>query len=120
MANDILVKIGADITDFSRKMAESNKALSNFGKANAETFDAFKKTGAASVAMGTALAVGLGKPVKTAANFESAMSSVAAIGGATGKDFELVSAKAREMGASTSCSASEAPEGVGDRARARG
>ena len=44
-ANDILVKIGADITDFSRKMAESNKALSNFSKANSDTFGAFKKTG---------------------------------------------------------------------------
>lgn len=44
-ANDILVKIGADITDFSRKMAESNKAIANFSKANADTFGAFKKTG---------------------------------------------------------------------------
>src|SRR5690625_5720300 len=93
-------------------MAESNKALSKFGKANADTFDAIKKTGAASVDMGTALAVGLGKSVKTAANFESAMSSGAAISGATGKDFELLSAKAREMGASTSFSASEAAEGL--------
>src|SRR5699024_1857360 len=47
MANDILVKIGADITDFSRKMAESNKALRNFGKANTETFGAFKQVGGA-------------------------------------------------------------------------
>lgn len=112
MANDILVKIGADITDFSRKMAESNKALSNFGKANAETFDAFKKTGAAVTGAGLALAGGLGFAVKTAANFESAMSSVAAISGATGEDFDLLSAKAREMGASTSFSASEAAEGL--------
>lgn len=45
MANDILVKVGADITDFSRKMAESNKALSNFGKSSAQTFNAFQKVG---------------------------------------------------------------------------
>ena len=47
MANDILVKVGADITDFSRKMAESNQALRNFGKANTETFSAFQKVGGA-------------------------------------------------------------------------
>ena len=45
MSNDILVKIGADITQFSRAMAESNKALANFSKANSDTFGAFKKTG---------------------------------------------------------------------------
>src|SRR5690554_2139889 len=95
MANDILVKIGADISDFSRKMAESSKALKDFGNANSEIFDAFKKTGAAVTGAGVALAGGLGIAVKTASNFESAMSSVAAISGATGEDFELLSAKAR-------------------------
>lgn len=45
MASDILVKVGADISDFSRKMAQSQKALSNFGKANQNTFDAFKQVG---------------------------------------------------------------------------
>ena len=94
MANDILVKIGADITDFSRKMAESNKALSNFGKANAETFDAFKKTGAVVTGAGVALAGGLGVAVKTAANFEEAMSNVKAISGATGGEFDSL----REIG----------------------
>jgi len=112
MANDILVKIGADISDFSRKMAESSKALKDFGNANSETFDAFKKTGAAVTGAGVALAGGLGIAVKTASNFESAMSSVAAISGATGEDFELLSAKAREMGSSTSFSASEAAKGL--------
>lgn len=112
MASDILVKVGADVSDFSRKMAESNRALSNFGKANQQTFDAFKRTGAVVTGAGIALAGGLGFAVKKAANFESAMSSVAAISGATGKDFELLSDKAREMGAKTSFSATEAAEGL--------
>src|SRR5690625_1241721 len=112
MASDILVKVGADVSDFSRKMAESNRALSNFGKANQQTFDAFKRTGAVVTGAGIAPAGGLGFAVKKAANFESAMSSVAAISGATGKDFELLSAKAREMGASTSFSATDAAKGL--------
>src|SRR5690625_1904428 len=112
MANDILVKIGADITDFSRKMAESNKALSNFGKANAETFDAFKKTGAAGVGIWTAIGAGLGFAVKTAADFESGMSQVAAISGATGSELEALTARARELGGTTFCSAREAADGL--------
>lgn len=45
MASNILVKIGADITDFSRKMADSQKALRDFAKANQATTDAFKSVG---------------------------------------------------------------------------
>ena len=46
--------------------------------------------------------------VKTAADFESGMSKVAAISGATGSDLDALSDKAREMGAKTKSSASEA------------
>ena len=46
--------------------------------------------------------------VKTASDFDTAMSKVAAIAGATGKDFDDLRAKAREMGAKTKYSATEA------------
>lgn len=46
--------------------------------------------------------------VKTAADFESGMSKVAAISGAAGYDLDALSKKAREMGAKTKFSASEA------------
>lgn len=45
--------------------------------------------------------------VKTAADFESGMSRVAAISGAAGDDMDALSKKAREMGAKTKFSASE-------------
>src|SRR5690625_549361 len=96
MANDILVKVGADISDFSRKMAESNRALKDFGRANQETFNSFKKVGAASMAAGTAIGIGLGGAVKTASNFEEAMSNVKAISGATGDEFN--SLRDKEIG----------------------
>src|SRR5690625_6281098 len=86
--NDILVKVGADITDFSRKMAESQRSLSEFGKANQQTFDAFKSTGKMVTGAGVALASGLGFAVKTAADFESAMSQVQAVSGASAGDME--------------------------------
>lgn len=55
--------------------------------------------------------VGLGvAAVKTAATFESSMSTVSAISGATGNELDQLSTKAREMGAKTKFSASEAAE----------
>lgn len=50
--------------------------------------------------------------VKTAADFDSAMSKVAAVSGATGADFDALRDKAREMGAKTKFSASEAAEAM--------
>ena len=50
--------------------------------------------------------------VKTAADFESAMSKVSAVSGATGSDLDALSEKAREMGSKTKFSASEAAEAM--------
>ena len=50
--------------------------------------------------------------VKTAADFESSMSKVAAVSGVTGSDLEALSKKAREMGSKTKFSASEAAEAM--------
>ena len=61
----------------------------------------------------TAGVVGLGTAaVKTAADFDSAMSKVAAVSGATGKDLDALRDKAREMGSKTKFSASEAAEAM--------
>ena len=47
----------------------------------------------------TGVVTGLGTAaVKTAADFDSAMSRVAAVSGATGSDFDSLRDKAREMG----------------------
>lgn len=50
--------------------------------------------------------------VKTSADFDSAMSEVKAISGATGEDFDLLRDKAKEMGAKTKFSASESAEAM--------
>lgn len=61
----------------------------------------------------TGAVVGLGTAaVKTAADFDSAMSKVAAVSGAAGSDFDALREKAREMGAKTKFSASEAAEAM--------
>ena len=61
----------------------------------------------------TAGVVGLGTAaVKTAADFDSAMSRVAAVSGAAGDDLDRLRDKAREMGEKTKFSASEAAEAM--------
>lgn len=55
--------------------------------------------------------VGLGiAAVKTTSDFESAMSKVSAISGATGSDLDALNQKAQEMGAKTKFSATESAE----------
>lgn len=51
--------------------------------------------------------------VSTGMAFESSMSNVQALSGATGADFEALSEKAQEMGAKTKFSASEAADAMG-------
>lgn len=48
--------------------------------------------------------------VKTTADFDKSMSKVAAVSGATGKDFDSLRDKAREMGATTKFSATDAAD----------
>lgn len=50
--------------------------------------------------------------VKTAADFEAAMSKVAAVSGALASEMEALTAKAREMGSKTKFSASEVAEAM--------
>ena len=61
----------------------------------------------------TGVVTGLGTAaVKTAADFDSAMSRVADVSGATGSDFDKLRDKAREMGAKTKFSATEAADAM--------
>lgn len=69
-----------------------------------------KAVGAA-VATGTTAIAGLGTAAITVgSNFESSMSNVAAISGATGKDLQSLTDKAMEMGSKTKFSASESAD----------
>ena len=61
----------------------------------------------------TAAITGIGTAaVKTTADFDSSMSQVSAISGATGEDLDALRDKAREMGSKTKFSASEAADAM--------
>lgn len=83
------------------KIDEAGKKMEAFGDS---VTHAGQKIMPASMAV-----AGLGAAaVKTAADFDAGMSKVAAISGATGEDLDALRDKAREMGAKTKFSASEA------------
>lgn len=62
------------------------------------------------LAVGAAVAAGIGAAVKAGMDFEASMSKVEAISGATAADMDLLSEKAKQMGRDTAFSASQAGE----------
>ncbi len=89
-----------------QKIAASGEKLQTLGDNISSVGKKFLPVTGAVVGFGTAA-------VKTAADFDSAMSQVAAVSGATGADLEVLRDKAREMGSKTKFSASEAAEAIG-------
>ncbi len=88
----------AKIEDVGGKLESAGDTISNVGSK-------LSVASTAVIALGTAA-------VKTASDFDSAMSQVAAVSGATGDDFDALRDKAREMGEKTKFSASEAAEAM--------
>ena len=87
------------------KIDEAGKKLEKVGDTIAGAGRAIMPASAAVAGLGVAA-------VKTSADFDSAMSQVAAVSGATGDDFDALRDKAREMGSKTKFSASEAAEAM--------
>ena len=112
-----------------REIIETEQKLRNLQTEADKTNTAFAKIGAAGEVMQnvgdkissagekllpvTAGITALGTvAVKTGADFDAAMSKVAAVSGATGDDLQALRDKAREMGSQTKFSASEAAEAM--------
>ena len=112
-----------------REIIETEQELRNLQTEADKTNTAFAKIGAAGEVMqnvgdkisgagekllpvtGGITALGTAA-VKTGADFDAAMSKVAAVSGATGDDLQALRDKAREMGSQTKFSASEAAEAM--------
>ena len=87
------------------KIGEAGQVLQNVGGKISGAGEKLLPVTAGITAIGTAA-------VKTASDFDSAMSKVAAVSGATGDDLQALRDKAREMGSKTKFSASEAAEAM--------
>ena len=88
-----------------QKISATGEKLKDVGSNIEEAGKKLLPVTATVTALGTA-------SVKTAADFEIAMSKVAAVSGASGKELEDLTAKAREMGSKTKFFASEAAEAM--------
>ena len=110
-----IIETENSLRNLERQAGQSAVALQKI----AATGEKLKTVGSAIEGVGqklmpvTAAVGGLGAAaVKVASDFDSAMSQVAAVSGATGKDLEALRDKAREMGSKTKFSASEAAEAM--------
>lgn len=123
MAFDVGTAVGyldLDTSGFTKGFARARADMKTFSDKNATFNDKLAATGSIMKNVGSTMTkwvtlplVGVGTAaIKTAANFESGMSAVAAISGATGTQLDQLTDKAMEMGAKTKFSASEAAEAM--------
>ena len=105
-----------ELKRLAREAAEANTALTkigNVGKTLETVGNKMSSVGSSLTRNVTAPILAIGTAaVKTTADFDASMSQVAAVSGAVGEDFDALRAKAREMGAKTKFSASEAADAM--------
>lgn len=107
---DGFTKPSKEVIDSMNKMAKNMKENARQIQSAGKTISSVGSTMTKSITLpiaGVATAA-----IKTAADFEAGMSEVGAISGASGKDMEKLTAKAKEMGATTAFSASESAEAM--------
>jgi len=100
--------------------AELRADTSHFNKSMERAQGRLKQTGASMRKAGSKMTMAVTAPLaaigglglNVAMNFESAMNQVSAVSGATGRDLENLEGIARELGAKTKFSATEAAEGM--------
>ena len=111
-----IIETEQELQNLQREAEASSTALAKLGQAG----EMLEKAGDKIADVGTTLTTHVTVPVmaagtaavKTAADFDSAMSKVAAVSGATGDELDALWDKAREMGAKTKFSASEAADAM--------
>lgn len=119
----VTIEITGDSSDLLKELAGLKSKISdaqqqedNLGK-SATGFGSIAKAACktavtAFAAVGTAVAGAATYAITAGMDFEAAMSNVAAISGASGNQLELLSDKAKEMGAATKFSATESAEAL--------
>lgn len=102
-----------ELQKLTKESLTANASLQKVSEVTAKIGEGSQAVGR-HLSKGSAAIIGIGTAaVKTTADYESAMSNVAAISDATANDLEALKDKAREMGAATKFSATEAGEAMG-------
>ncbi len=106
-------KIVLDMTEWSSNLKKAEGEMDQFANKMKKNGDRMEDVGKTLSLKVTAPLVAMGGlATKAGMDFESGMSQVQAISGATGNDLAKLEAKAKEMGATTKFSASDAAEGL--------
>ncbi|WP_195989706.1 phage tail tape measure protein [Clostridium sp. D53t1_180928_C8] len=117
-AGSAVAYLELDYSKYSAGLLTARQQLSTFTDNTQEAGTRVQALGGIVTGIGATLTTGFTVPLVTAgaasltvaANFEEGMSKVQAISGATAGDMEQLSAKAKELGANTKFSATEASE----------
>jgi len=105
-SKDLNVILGLQVENFQKGIRKAQRSMEKFARQ-------MKSTGQSLTTNVTLPIVAIGgNALRTAAQFESAMNQVAAVSGATGKDFKDLESLAKDLGETTSFSASQAAEGM--------
>lgn len=108
---DLQAKISLDATAFNTGVQQAQTAMGTLGGGISAGAVAMGNIVAGAVTSAASDLVDFGKSaIDTGMNFDSAMSNVKAISGATAEEFDLLRNKAKEMGSTTSFTATEAAD----------
>ncbi|MBX6361279.1 MAG: phage tail tape measure protein [Acidobacterium ailaaui] len=91
---------------------QASKGVSKLGEKSNKVSKDIKAIHKASLAVGAAVAAGIGGTVAIAANFEQKLKDIQAVSGATQSEMQQLHDLAVEMGAKTKFSAAEAAQGI--------
>lgn len=110
---ELVVSIIGDMRELSKTFAQVQTEIGGIGKKFQSVGTALKNTGKTMSTYVSAPLVGIGAvALQTAVNFDDSMRKVQAVSGATGSDFEKLSNQARELGATTAFSATDAADAM--------
>lgn len=115
-----IVETESKLKHFETQLASSQSKLKAFGDSAVETGEKMKNAGGKIKDVGKDLSTKVTAPLvgvaaiaaKVGSDFEASMSKVQAISGASGEDLVKLTEKARDMGATTQFSASEAADAL--------
>ena len=115
----VSVRLQARVEGFTAGMRKARASVDDLTKAaapnKAKSFESLANKAALA---GVAIAAGIGVAVKRFADFDEAMSAVAANSGAAGAELESLRAVAIKLGADSQFSATEAAQGINEMAKA--
>lgn len=109
---EIVAELKLRNENFKKGMDEARRDMEGMNRDSEKTKKGLEMVEKSALAMGVAVVAAIGGTTMAAANFEQSMARVKAISGATDEEFARLEQTARELGASTVFSATEAAEAL--------